>query len=72
MCYVFLLLGYNIPQAVREAVNTGRWAKLTPEARVMRPDLENIQVTSLISAGADVNDVDEVIVEYLLTYGVMV
>ena len=68
MCYVFLLL-CNIPQGVREAVNTGRWAKLTPEAR---PDLENIQVTSLISAGADVNDVDEVIVQYLLTYGVMV
>ena len=53
-------------------MNTGRWAKLTPEVRVMRPDLENIQVTSLISAGADVNDVDEVIVQYLLTYGVMV
>ena len=54
---------------MREAVNTGRWAKLTPEARVMRPVLEKIQVTSLISAGADVNDV---IVQYLLTYGVMV
>ena len=61
MCllYVFLLL-CNIPQGVRESVSTGRWAKLTPEARVMRPDLEKIQVTSLISAGADVNDVDEV------------
>ena len=33
----------------------------------MRPVLEKIQVTSLISAGADVNDVDEVIVQYLLT-----
>ena len=29
-------------------------------------------VTSLISAGADVNAVNEVIVQYLLTYGVMV
>ena len=69
MCAVFLLHCYNIPQGVREAVNTGRWAKLTPEAGDMRPVLENIQVTS---AGADVNDVDEVIVQYLLTYGVMV
>ena len=44
VCYVFLLLGYNTPQGVRDAVNTGRWAKRTPEARVMRPDLEKIQL----------------------------